>query len=199
MQSADICDHIRRVYTIWANGGGFHEPPGDATSHCAELLDLWTRLQIVEAVGQSFVYRFVGSAIQAELAFDVTGTRVGSRVYPVSFAADMLQGFSWVRDNARPLHVISRYQPRQGAFQHVARLLLPFEGAPPSSRVLVARAIRPTQKRDPRETPMRPREGAVLSNTAIGSIAELDRVLNHWLESDEPVPGPSPVSRLSGR
>ena len=198
MPSTDTCSHIRRAYTIFASGGFFLAPPADATSQSADLADLWSRLQIVEAEGQSFVYRFVGAAIQAELAFDVTGARVGSRLYPVSFAADMLQGFSWVRDNARPLFVISRYLPREGAFQHVARLLLPLEGTAPSSRMLVARAVRAALKRDRRETLMRPQEGAVLSNTVIASIADLDRVLNHWIERDEPVPGPSPVSRLSG-
>lgn len=190
--SQETCDHMRHAFTAWHGGNSAIESGLPTQATIDRFGHFWANLQIVRAAEHAgFTYHFVGSHIQGQLGADITGRRVGSRLRPIAFAVNMIQGFSWVRENARPLFTAARYRPREGEPAHVCRLLVPIGTAAPANFILVARTVRPPHLPDPVMQELPERHGIMDCNQPIDSAEELERLIGCWLGSDTSFVGDS--------
>jgi hypothetical protein len=90
-----------------------------------EISHLVDRLMLIEIAGENFRYRLIGSAITGGMNLDLTSTIVGASGWAsAEFAAAWIQMLESVRDQAKPLLVITSLPGQKVAINHCIALPL---------------------------------------------------------------------------
>ncbi len=105
-----------------------HPPAREDIDPITEIPRLVANLMLVDATGEGFVYRFVGTEVVAQTGQDLTGRHVGlSRKY-ASVQPGFIAALDFVRVNRQPRLLMYRFDRELPAKQLV--LLLPLHTVP---------------------------------------------------------------------
>ena len=119
----------RQLHRYWLSKHVDGRPPARSDiDPITEIPRLVANLMIIDAVGDDFVYRFVGTEVVAQTGEDMTGRSVGlSRKYgPIR--STWIGALQFVKLKRQPQLLVYRFGPQANARQAV--LLLPLYAAP---------------------------------------------------------------------
>jgi hypothetical protein len=170
------------LYHYWDARRGGRVMPARADIEPADIRHLLPHLTIVEALGAGeFRYRLVGTRVVADLGRDVTGTLVGARVTPASYAVSLREVYARVCRERRPLFVTSSYRGPAGMTHAISRLLLPLGVTEVAANMVLLSRV--TRHSSPMQVPpdwLGKGVGSPERSEEITSAAALDRMVAEW-------------------